>query len=73
MRAAGLVAGSACAPESWTRAGHLFREKYSENTRAGNRLVAIGVFLAARASVRRIWGQSKILFGFGVAPDVEVS
>ncbi len=25
--------GYACAPESWTRAGHLYREKYSENTR----------------------------------------
>ena len=33
VRTAELVARLACAPQSWTRAGHLFREKYSENTR----------------------------------------
>jgi hypothetical protein len=33
VRVGELVAWLACAPESWTRAGHLFREKYSENTR----------------------------------------
>jgi hypothetical protein len=33
VRTGELVSHFAYAPESWTRAGHLFREKHSENTR----------------------------------------
>ena len=33
-----LVSGLTVSPKSWTRAGHLFREKYSANTR-GRRLL----------------------------------
>ena len=33
MRAGELDSGLKVSPVSWTRAGHLFREKYSANTR----------------------------------------
>ena len=37
------------------------------------RHIVLCLFLAARASVRRNWGQSKISLALGVAPDAELS